>query len=1537
MIKQKVGILLMLLLSLTAQAQWEPTGGPLGGTASAILHNSGQLMATTEGVAVYTSANNGSTWTSRRFYNGTTPTQILRAPGGRIILNNTGSNYVYSDDNGLTWNTDYPLPFTTTNTGYYLFGNVLFRSGYSSSWATNNIGVSLDSGKTWIARNGLGNFFTGITVYGFAHIGSRLFLASRNGVYMSADTGNTWALRNGPSGFTNTNEINYISASGSRLFVYNTWGNAFTSADSGQTWTSIPRKFTTIYEYKGYILGATTGADTLYRFNTTINNWEAHSWQLKRLYGQAFTSNGDTLYMAGTNGVYYSLNNGVNWTICTGALNSLRTKSLAAGNIVLALDDNGNLHRSENEGASWSLTSQKFSYGANSAYTFSMTKTGMVVLSFYGQFYLSADTGRTWRLQSGITISKGGFFAGNKFVYSTFDRIYLSSDTGRTAVEITNNISTQLLNNLSFLDEINGEIWLCSRKQGIFKSADAGQTWLKYNSGIPSYTGNGAYDTSVYWVVKVGNTLVARLDSANGMGRHYISYNNGQNWQYRSSDYSSGWVTPFVRGRFVALDNYLSTDTFATVVNFNGGIGFTPYSSTYQTISGISGGNNYLFGNYGSFGVWRRSITSVGVPPAPISVNGTALNQTTVKLSWTPHANVTRIELQESSNPTSGFGALNNIYNNIGNDTLTQRSALSAGTTRYYRIVAFNESGQTTGPVLTLSTMPRPLEPTVFVATGVSTTQVLLRWQRRETTAIKYYIERTPGSTCCTYNLIDSVNATDTTYVVNGLTRNSTYYFRVRCVDAGGYSNYSGNITGRTLDTLPKRPVNLVATALSQYAVNLQWVDSADNETNFIIQRKDSATGTFVSIDSTAANSQSRTISGLKANTKYWFRVMAKNTGGYSLPGNIDSAVTYPAPLAPTGLTISNVATVSVTLSWIDNSTSETGYVIERATSATGVFFAADSVGANVTSRTLNNLAPSTRYFFRVRTRDAYGYSTYSNVVDSITLPTAPVAPSNLFATTQSQSAISINWSDNAFNEDKYYVELSLSPASGFTLFDSVSANISSYTATGLQAGTYYYFRVRAYNAGGFSAYTNPVMGITSPAIPQSPENLQVAQLTTTWVKLTWVDNSGNETGFVLQRALGSGTFVDFKNYASGATVGYDSTIAAGQTFRYRLYAYNSTGSSTYSNEVQIVAPIPVGSAPQNVTATTINYHTIRLSWTDVSTGVSRYIIERKQGNGPYMAIDSVGGAQEIYLDNALLAATTYTYRIRSYVDNVGYSAYSAEASAPTANLPIGFPLPPNSLRVTSVTNNSITMSWRDSSDNERKFYIERFKSGIGFELIDSVEQNVTTYTASGLGEGTTYTFRVVAVNSLGYSPYSNQVSTATTIDLAAPKGLYAELRSTYEVTLNWQDISSGEDKVIVERSLVANDAFQMIAELPANSTTYDDVLTEKGTFYYRVRMKKGSGYSGYSNIAAVANIRTGVGVIETNNVSAYPNPFERYLTISGIGTDMNLAISDVSGIAVPYTSQRDFSGTLVVDFSQLPAGIYFVTVSETRIKVVKQ
>ena len=109
------------------------------------------------------------------------------------------------------------------------------------------------------------------------------------------------------------------------------------------------------------------------------------------------------------------------------------------------------------------------------------------------------------------------------------------------------------------------------------------------------------------------------------------------------------------------------------------------------------------------------------------------------------------------------------------------------------------------------------------------------------------------------------------------------------------------------------------------------------------------------------------------------------------------------------------------------------------------------------------------------------GYE-YSNVLmlKGVGTQNAPVTPSGLTATAVSGTRIDVSWTDNANNEDIYKVYRSPDGASGWVRMATLEANSASYTDQGLAGGTTWYYRVRAQNSGGQSAYT-AVVSATTP------------------------------------------------------------------------------------------------------------------------------------------------------------------------------------------------------------------------------------------------------------------------------------------------------------------------------------------------------------------------------------------------------------------------------------------------------------------------
>lgn len=91
-----------------------------------------------------------------------------------------------------------------------------------------------------------------------------------------------------------------------------------------------------------------------------------------------------------------------------------------------------------------------------------------------------------------------------------------------------------------------------------------------------------------------------------------------------------------------------------------------------------------------------------------------------------------------------------------------------------------------------------------------------------------------------------------------------------------------------------------------------------------------------------------------------------------------------------------------------------------------------------------------------------------------------PTAPSNLTSIASGSSAIALSWTDNSSNETGFKIERSTDGVT-FAQIATVSSGVESYTDTGLVGGVTYYYRVRACNDSGNSAYSNTANDTTAP------------------------------------------------------------------------------------------------------------------------------------------------------------------------------------------------------------------------------------------------------------------------------------------------------------------------------------------------------------------------------------------------------------------------------------------------------------------------
>lgn len=543
--------------------------------------------------------------------------------------------------------------------------------------------------------------------------------------------------------------------------------------------------------------------------------------------------------------------------------------------------------------------------------------------------------------------------------------------------------------------------------------------------------------------------------------------------------------------------------------------------------------------------------------------------------------------------------------------------------------------------------------------------------------------------------------------------------------------------------------------------------------------------------------------------------------GQYFIFATLPAGQTPPA--VPSDLSAFPVSSTRISLNWIDNSSNENGFSIERSAITPDNWIAIAAVAGNITDFTDTGLSMETTYYYRVSAHNSAGTSGYSNNAGATTLGLPPVPPTGLSASALSPSSIILHWTDNSDNETGFSIERSPDGSSGWQEIANVSDNTDSYTDIGLVPGTVYYYRVAAYNANGISGCTNTADAATNEIAPQSPTDLSGSAASFTQIDLTWQDNSNNEAGFKIERSYEGDIWTEIANLPKDRTSYSDPTVSSGTTYYYRICAFNSAGTG-YSNTITVstAAPPPYrdftavqeaaidGTVSGSLADTRADDSTLE-TITERTTGgpphkrysylEHKWLIPVQPGTGVTLFANVWAqriSAEETFVFSYSMDDTNYAemFSVSSEIDNDGYYAYQLpenlsgtvyvkvldtlrkEGSYDKSSLyldhlfirigsnsePESPPLAPADLTVAGFTFDAITLDWTDNSDNELGFYIERSYNGISsWELIGTTGFNTEIFTDTGLGSGKTFFYQVQAFNSTGVSDYSDIVSASTT------------------------------------------------------------------------------------------------------------------------------------------------------------------------------
>jgi Ca2+-binding RTX toxin-like protein len=426
-----------------------------------------------------------------------------------------------------------------------------------------------------------------------------------------------------------------------------------------------------------------------------------------------------------------------------------------------------------------------------------------------------------------------------------------------------------------------------------------------------------------------------------------------------------------------------------------------------------------------------------------------------------------------------------------------------------------------------------------------------------------------------------------------GVFRCSTYTTD-KLANRDGWKSISQTLTVfRTPAGQPSSPRNLGFISTSPTAGVMSWMDPevVGNPALVGYVMEYSRDGeSWLTLPKSGTKSTSLDVSGLMADTDYWFRVRGENGGTVGQDTtymNLNWAtikIRTPAPVvadSPTSLVVSNITSSGYKLAWSapasNGGAAITDFKVEVSSDGGNTWKLAKQYASTSLSLNVSGAAPGTNYLVRVGAINSVGVSEY--LTGSLkTASTAPRTPRDVSSSKVSGTSLTLSWllpsSNGGSAITDYKVEVSSNCATYTVINRPVSVNLG-FNVTGLKPGTKYCFRVSAGNDIGYSSPTQAFVVSTPGYPPAAPTSLSV-KASKTSVTLGWkaaaVNGGSAVKNYIVEYSKNYGyTWIRVKKPVSTSRTLIITGLKNTTTYLFRVIAVNDAGNSAASKNLKVV------------------------------------------------------------------------------------------------------------------------------------------------------------------------------------------------------------------------------------------------------------------------------------------------------------------------------------------------------------------------------
>ena len=674
------------------------------------------------------------------------------------------------------------------------------------------------------------------------------------------------------------------------------------------------------------------------------------------------------------------------------------------------------------------------------------------------------------------------------------------------------------------------------------------------------------------------------------------------------------------------------------------------------------------------------------------------------------------------------------------------------------------------------------------------------------------------------------IGQTSTSLLVAGMSysdNGSQYRLRASC----GSLNVAFSRIATLYVGAPSAPTDLLAVAGDSQA-SLAWTSPSSQGdftlTDYTVQYSSDGGVSWVTFTDGTSTATSATVTGLTNGTSYIFRVAGVNSVGRGPYSAVSNRV-VPSP-AGTDPYFSYVSFVSN----FDGENNSTTFEDQSLASRTVTRYGDAKISTTISKWGSAAYFDGNGDYLSISDPDAFKIGNQDFTIEAWIYPTSVSGATRVFATTADPIDSTGFWLGIHPNGNTYWLlgnsgswatsrdTFGLSANQWYHIAICRSAGVARLYVNGVQRDSFsnstnvsnannllriggrtigsQYFQgyigglrftkgINRYPAGAtFSVPDSPFP--TSAGNATAPDAPAVVTATggTKQAVVSWVAPANNGSGirdYLIQYSSNGG--VAWNNFSDGTSRSTTATVtglADNTTYIFRAAAVNYIGTGPWSTASGSVTTNALPGSPTGVSGTPGNEE-IALSWTapssDGGDSITGYRVEYTPSGGSASFVNT-GSSLTSYTVSGLSNGTSYTFRVAA-ITAVGTGPYSSASSSlsPLATVP-GAPTTLNG----SPGDGQVSLTWASPSNNGGSSitdYVVEYSSNSGstWTAFSHSASSAASIIVTGLTNGTSYKFRVAAVNSAGTGAYST-ASGAVTPSSFSPSAVILTSGSSYTV-----------------------------------------------------------------------------------------------------------------------------------------------------------